>query len=434
MFVLGLNDGKSMATTICIFEDTNYTQLLPLVYFRPVYNLKCGILSLKEKLFRAYPEARVVLHTRSYLADYMRLRNPGLKVNEVPSDQCLFVNGRVIADEDLSKMIPLKLKQDMVYVHGDQIVAARVGSSHLKRIKKSLNGLFSASDFEGLPTTRVHVELVKYPWDLVHRNGVELRKDFESLAGKKSQKRIHGKVDKGAHVLNERNVFLGEGSVVKPGAVIDAEDGPVYIGRNVKIFPQATIVGPASIGDGSLVKIGTQIYGETSIGPLCKVGGEIEESIIHGYSNKQHHGFLGHSYLGAWVNLGAGTTNSDLKNNYGPVRVSLGGEPIDTGLQFVGLTVGDHSKTAINSMFNTGTVIGVSSNIFGDGFPPKYVPSFSWGAAGETFTTYTIDRAIDVARRVMARRNVILAPSEEQLFRRLFELTSDDRRRRGMPN
>ena len=223
------------------------------------------------------------------------------------------------------------------------------------------------------------------------------------------------------------------GAFIVSGAVLDASDGPIYIGRKVRIFPQSTIIGPVCVWDASWIKVGAQIYENTTIGPVCKVGGEVEESIIHGYSNKQHAGFLGHAYLGTWVNLGAGTNNSDLKNNYGTVKVTLGEKQIDTGLQFVGLTMGDHSKSAINSMFNTGTVVGVCSNIFGFGFPPKYVPSFSWGAAGETFTTYGIEKAIDVARRVMARRSIELTATEATLFRRVFDLTSDERRRRGMP-
>ncbi|MBI3004934.1 MAG: transferase, partial [Ignavibacteriales bacterium] len=217
------------------------------------------------------------------------------------------------------------------------------------------------------------------------------------------------------------------------GVVIDTEDGPVIIGKNVKVFPNATIIGPVFIGDNSWIKVGAQIYENTSIGPVCKVGGEVEETIIHSYSNKQHAGFLGHSYIAPWVNLGADTNNSDLKNNYGNVKVYVNGQQVDTGLQFVGLTMGDHSKAAINSMFNTGTVVGVCSNIFGFGFPPKYVPSFSWGAAGETFTTFSIDKAIEVARRVMARRKIELTATEEKLFRKIFELTSDDRKKRGMP-
>jgi UDP-N-acetylglucosamine diphosphorylase/glucosamine-1-phosphate N-acetyltransferase len=240
-------------------------------------------------------------------------------------------------------------------------------------------------------------------------------------------------VSKGVHLLGRSDIYIGEGARVSPGVVLDAEEGPIYIGKQARVFPQATIIGPVSVGEKSWIKVGAQIYEHTSIGPLSKVGGEVEGTIIHGYSNKQHGGFLGHAYVGAWVNLGADTNNSDLKNNYGNVRVTMGDKQIDTGMQFVGLTMGDHSKSAINSMFNTGTVVGASSNIFGSGFPPKYVPSFSWGAAGETFTTFSVDKAIEVAKRVMSRRGITLGAVEDGLFRTIFELTSDERRRRGMP-
>lgn len=424
-----------MSTNICIFEDIYYARLLPLVFFRPVYNLRCGITSLKEKIIRTYPKAQVSLHCRPYLADYMRLRNPGVKVNDLVGESCLFINGRLIADPSIAKNIPLEVKQDVVYVNGDQVIAAHVSGVNLKKMKKKLNDLISLSDFDGLDKADIDLECIAYPWDVVRHNGAQIRHDFEwatKVNGRK--KRIKGRVCEGVHLLDEENLFIDEGAVVKPGVVLDAEEGPIYIGKNVRIFPQATIIGPAYIGDGSWIKVGSAIYENTSIGPVCKVGGEVEDSIIHGFSNKQHAGFLGHSYIGTWVNLGADTNNSDLKNNYGSVKVAMGGELIDTGLQFVGLTMGDHSKSAINSMFNTGTIVGVSSNIFGSGFPPKNVPSFSWGAAGETLTTYNVDRAIDVARRVMARRKIELTATEEKLFRKIFDLTSEERRRRGMPS
>ena len=419
-----------MTETICIFEDAAYTRLLPLVYIRPVYNLRCGILSLKEKIFHAYPGAKFALHCRPYLADHMQLRNPGVPVNDVPDEGCLFLNGRIVAGSELVKQIPWKEGREAVYMQGDDLVAARVSGKRLKRIRSGMRSLLSPEQFEGLPRVKVEVPMISYPWDVIHRNGVELASDVVLLARKRRRTLV---VPKGVHIVNKGNVHVGVGTKIYPGAVLVAEDGPISIGRNVRILPQATIFGPAYIGDGSIVKTGAQIHGSTSIGPVCKVGGEIEHSVIHGFSNKQHHGFLGHSYIGAWVNMGAGTTNSDLKSNYGSVRVSLGGEPVETGQQFIGLIFGDHSKTAINSMLNAGTVVGVSSNIFGDGFPPKYVPSFSWGAAGETFTTFGIDRAIEVARRVMARRNVRLTTFEEKLFQKLFELTSDERQKRGMP-
>ncbi|MEW5800081.1 MAG: GlmU family protein [Bacteroidota bacterium] len=422
-----------MAPQICLFEDTHHSDLFPLVYFRPTFNLRCGILSLKEKVQYIYPKAEIALHCRSYLADYMRLRNPGLSVNILSGESVLFINGRTVVDEQFAKQIPLQGHNNVVYVNEGRIVAARVGGRHLKQLKNHLNNTLSLSDFDGLKVVKVDATTISYPWELIKHNGEQLRADFKLLTKKQSAKKKKYEKYPGVYLLNEKNIFIDSGTVIKPGVVIDAEEGPVYIGKNVTIMPFSNIVGPAYIGDHSIVKAGAKIYHDTSIGPVCKVGGEIEASILHSYSNKQHDGFLGHSYLGAWVNCGAGTVTSDLKNNYGSVKVYVNGEPIDSGMQFVGVTIGDHSKTAINSTFNTGTVIGVSSNIFGTGFPPKYVPSFSWGAAGETFTTYNADKAINVARKVMIRRNIVLTDSEEILFRTIFDLTSNERRKRGMP-
>ena len=421
-----------MATQICLFEDESYARLLPLVYFRPVFNLRCGILSLKEKVQHAYPDTAVTLHCRSYLADYMRLRNPTLTVNHITADIVLFINGRSIVDAQFAKDVPVN-GRDMLYLDGATIVAARVSGKKLADLKQRMNGLFAPQDFDGLPVQQVTANVVNFPWDLIKHNGAQLRNDYATLTRGAAMESSAYTLYPGVHLLNEKEIFISPGTVIKPGVVIDAEDGPVFIGRNVVIQPFSTIMGPAWIGDNSVIKSGAKIYHNTSIGPVCKVGGEIEETIIHSYSNKQHDGFIGHSYLGAWVNCGAGTVTSDLKNNYGPVKVYVNGEPVDSGMQFVGVTIGDHSKTAINSTFNTGTVIGVSSNVFGTGFPPKYVPSFSWGAAGETFTTYNLDKAVDVAAKVMIRRGITLTEAEKELFTTLFGLTGAERRKRGMP-
>jgi UDP-N-acetylglucosamine diphosphorylase/glucosamine-1-phosphate N-acetyltransferase len=419
-----------MAACICIFEDALVERLFPLVYFRPAYDLRCGINTLREKIVRAYPKSVVTLHTRPYLADFVRLRNPKFHVNEIPADECLFVNGRVVADQSLSKKIPLGTKNDVAYTHEGVLVAANVGGTRLEKLRNSLADGIPESLFAELPRVEVDVKIASYPWDLVHMNGQELILDFKALTVKK--KKSKRRKSEGPHLLGKQGIFIADSAVIKPGVVLDAEKGPIYIGNNVTILPFTTIVGPAYIGEGSIVKANSTIYENTSIGPVCKVGGEIEGSIIHGYSNKQHSGFLGHSYVGAWVNLGAGTNNSDLKNNYGTVKVHNASEEIDTGLQFVGLTMGDHSKSAINSMFNTGTIVGVSSNIANSGFPPKYVPSFSWLASGGALATYKVDRAIEVARKVMARRNVELTSMEEAMFRKVFEMTTEDRRKRGM--
>jgi UDP-N-acetylglucosamine diphosphorylase/glucosamine-1-phosphate N-acetyltransferase len=422
---------KQMPTQICIFEDNYYSRLLPLLYFRPVYDLKCGIFSLREKIQRWYRDVPVTLHCRPYLADSLRVQNPKVSVNEFSSKEYLFINGRVIADEKFVKSIPVKGDANAVYIYGEHVVAARVSGEKLTRWNDSMPEVFSMSDFDGMARKEVDVKMVNYPWELVNNNGAQLRADWVVMSKAIKEKKVKRKLSAGVHLINKEDIFVGEGSVVKPGVVIDAEGGPVYIGKNVTVLPQTTIIGPVYIGDGSIVKAGAKIYEDTTIGPMCKIGGEVEASIIHGYSNKQHDGFLGHSYLGEWVNLGAGTTNSDLKNNYGPVKVIINGELIDSGSQFVGVTIGDHTKTAINSVFNTGTVVGAACNIFGRGVPPRFVPSFSWGASGETFTTYDLARAIEAARRVMSRREITLSDTEAALFKKVFELTSEERHQRG---
>lgn len=420
-----------MVDRICLFEGIYYQRLLPLVYFRPQYDLRCGILTLREKVEMYYPDIPISLHVRSYLKDLLKEQNPDKEINEVSGKHCLFINGRVVVDEKFRQQVDLNA-EDTLYVKEDTIVAAVVSGSKLEELKERLGDLYTLSDFNDLVKQDIDANIVSYPWDLVQINGEEIEKDFNALMAKNDGEMIKGKVYEGAHLINKENIFIDEGAKVKPGVVIDAEEGPVYIGKKATIFPNATIEGPCFVGDSSKIKIGAKIYEGTSIGEVCKVGGEVEESIIHSYSNKQHDGFLGHAYLGQWVNLGADTNNSDLKNNYGSVKVFINGEQIDSGSMFVGLTMGDHSKCGINTMFNTGTVVGVCGNIFGSGFPRKYLPSFSWGGA-EAITTYDLEQCISVAKKVMGRRDIELTETLNRLFRKVFDLTKDERKKLGMP-
>ena len=422
-----------MVDTICIFEERNYSNLLPLVYFRPVYDLRCGILTLREKIEKRFPDLPITLHSRAYLSDLLKQNNPGLNVNKINDDvkSCLFINGRVIVDERFVENIKLD-GDDVLYVDGDTIIAARVSGTNLTELKKSMNDIFTISDFFGLKKEDVHINYATYPWDLVNNNGDQIKSDFELLVNRNDEM-IKGKVYDGVFMVEKDNIFIDEDATVKPGVVLDAEEGPIYIGKGAKIFPNAVIEGPCYIGDKSAIKVGAKIYENTSIGPVCKVGGEVEESIIHSCSNKQHDGFLGHAYLGSWVNLGADTNNSDLKNNYGIVKVIINDEQIDSGSMFVGLTMGDHSKSSINTMFNTGTVVGVSTNIFGTGFPNKYVPSFGWGGS-DSMTTYKVEKSMEVAKRVTGRRKIDFTNVDEKLFRKVYDLTKDERAKRGMPN
>jgi UDP-N-acetylglucosamine diphosphorylase / glucose-1-phosphate thymidylyltransferase / UDP-N-acetylgalactosamine diphosphorylase / glucosamine-1-phosphate N-acetyltransferase / galactosamine-1-phosphate N-acetyltransferase len=426
-----------MADSVCIFEDEGAGRFLPLTYVRPVYDLRCGMTTLQEKIFRAYPRAVRSLHCRSSLAGVVRERMAPTTVNQPPGSRCLFLNGRVIAGNDLARKMPLG-GSDRIYLSQDgTLIAARVTPtadtrSLLSNLWDRLTGghPITASDFPLLPSEQVDVRLVTYPWDLVNANGRQISEDFAVLLKEKKikGKKVRGKVYAGARLLNRKDIIIGEGSKVKPGAVLDAENGPIVLGRNVTIYPNAVIEGPAFVGDGSLIKIGAKIYESTSIGEVCKVGGEVEASILHSYSNKQHDGFLGHSYLGMWVNLGADTNNSDLKNNYSAVKVTINGRSVDSGSQFVGLIMGDHSKSGINTMFNTGTVVGVGCNVYGGGFPPKDIPSFCWGGS-DGLVTYELDKCLDVARKVMARRKVELSPTEERLLREVFESTKAERER-----
>jgi UDP-N-acetylglucosamine diphosphorylase/glucosamine-1-phosphate N-acetyltransferase len=420
-----------MIDSICIFEGIYYTRLLPLVYFRPQYDLRCGILTLREKTLLHYPDIPITLHCRSYLADMVQQQNPKLLVNEIKGKTCLFINGRVIVDRSFKEQVALS-GVDTLYVKGDSIIAAKVSGSKLDELKRGLKDLYTLSDFNDLFKKEIDAKIINYPWDLISYNGSQIRSDFEYLTEKQKKSMHKGKIYEGAHLINPANIYIDEEAKIKPGAVLDAETGPIYIGKSAVVYPNAVIEGPVFVGENSHIKIGAKIYEDTSIGEVCKVGGEVESSIIHSYSNKQHDGFLGHSYLGMWVNLGADTNNSDLKNNYGSVKVINNDEQIDSGSQFVGLTMGDHSKTSINTMFNTGTVVGVSTNIYGAGFPVKYVPSFSWGGA-ESLTTYDLERSLEVAKRVMVRRKINLTDIDEKLFRKIFDLTKEERRKRGMP-
>ena len=413
--------------TVVLFEDPGYRRLLPLVHFRPVYDLRCGIRTLAQKIRKFYHGEEFVLFCREELSDVVKSQNAGTAVNVPPSTPCLLINGRTIFTKTLFSKIPSEGPEE-VFLSGNEIVAARIDAGRLRKHMEGRAVLPEPSWFVDFPKSDVEARVVVYPWDLVRFNGEEIKADFKALVGRG---RIEGRVYQGAVLVQKKDIFVGKGAKVKPGVVLDAENGPIFIGRDAVVLPNAVIEGPAFVGEGSWIKIGAKIYENTSIGEMCKVGGEVEASIVHSHSNKQHDGFLGHSYLGQWVNIGADTNNSDLKNNYGSVKVVIDNETVDSGSMFVGLTMGDHSKSGINTMFNTGTVVGVGCNVFGSDFPPKTIPSFSWGGTA-SLVTYDVDKCIEVARRVMARRKVEMTGADEALFRRIFEATAPERGRWGV--
>lgn len=410
---------------ICIFEDEKYVNFYPLVYARPVYDLVCGIKSLSEKISREFPGEKITLHCRKYLEDTVKLQNPDLDVNLINDDPCLFINGRVIVETNLGEMLNPQRLDDCVLKNGNNLIAIKLSGSNLLKIKNNVPDTFNSESFMELPSENVQVKTYNYLWDLIGKNGSEIINDIDSMK-KENYEFVDPNMIKGINIINKEEINICKSAAIKPGVVIDASNGPVYIDENAIIYPNAVIEGPVYIGESAKIKAGASIYENVSIGKICKIGGEVEDSVFLPYSNKQHAGFIGHSYLGSWVNLGADSNCSDLKNNYSTVKVQLNGKVIDTGIQFLGIVMGDHSKTAINTMFNTGTVVGFSCNIFGAGFPDKYIPSFSWGGL-ESLNTYELNKSIATAKIVMKRRDEEFLPANEKLFENIFKLTSEER-------
>lgn len=397
-----------------LFEDEHYLNLLPLVYLRPVWELRCGARMLQEKL-PAELSRELRFLARDYLAkDHLPTGSSAL---ELPEDEAvLLLNGRwLLQPEDVARLKELGVNDALV--NGDSLLACRARAAELQKYHRR-----GVLDSVALRRERQPVDhparIVNYLWDAIAWNGEEMVRDYREIA---PAGQIASEIPPGVHLLNRTEITVGKNVRLKPGVVIDAENGPVWIDDRVTVMANAVLEGPLFVGAGSTIKIGAKIYENTTIGPVCKIGGEVEGVIVQGYANKQHDGFLGHAYLGAWVNLGADTNNSDLKNNYGLIKAFVNGRPVDTGQRFLGLMMGDHSKSAINTMFNTGTIVGVNSNIFGAGFPQKFVPSFSWGGS-EQMSAYEYDKALEVARIVTARRKIDFSEGHARIFRAVWEL------------
>lgn len=415
---------------ICLFEDKYFYNFEPLIFSRPVYELLCSTFTLSQKILNYLESSKYSLHCRAYLQKITEWRNPGISVNHFSEEDTLFVNGRIIADENTRSSLKVTDGKRKVFVSDNQLVAVFVPRSEIKNLIPLQNDLFELSFFNDYEVINVNISLVNYIWDLITINSEEIKKDFNYRISTHSKFNYLSEIPAYVNLINEDKIFIEENVNIKPGVVLDASEGPIYIEKNSVIQSNAVIEGPCFIGESSIIKSLTSIYPGTSVGKVCKVGGEIDQSIIMPYSNKQHNGYLGNSYLGSWVNIGAGTNNSTLKNNYSKIKVQLKDREIDTGLRFLGLMAGDHSKCAINTMFNTGTILGFASNIFGSGFPDKYIPSFVWGGA-DGFQVYDVKKGIETARTMTSRRNVDFLDEDEKLFEEIFNMTKPDRDKKG---
>jgi UDP-N-acetylglucosamine diphosphorylase/glucosamine-1-phosphate N-acetyltransferase len=390
-----------------VFEDAGWRSLAPLTYWRATFDLRCGADSLLDKI-EGVTGARASLVVRPELAPVLAERQTR-PVNAGGRNDLLLINGRVLlrAGLGLAPRSAIWAGETLVAAHITADLAGSMTADVLldpARTRQALGGLASTV------VTADAYSVIEQPWQLVELNASELRQQMAGGGGRNT-----GRIDPRAVLINEGEVRVGNDAMVKAGVVLDAENGPIRIDQGAVISHNAVLQGPCFVGTHAVVQPNSVIREATSIGPWCKVGGELEGTILHGYSNKQHYGFLGHSYVGEWVNLGAGTVNSDLKNTYGTVRVPINGQPVETGRMFVGAFVGDHAKTGINVALPTGCVIGFAANVLTSRQPPRFVPSFAWLTDAEE-GTYDPLRALAVARKVMARRQVTMSPAEEQLF------------------
>jgi len=384
-----------------LFDDSRWESLLPLTFTKPVSYLRTGILTFKERWEKSLKH-KVSCLSKDYLAE---------KFPVCTEDVNLLINSGVFPESGLMKEIK-KLRINEVLISDNVVLAAVLEKRDILKL--------SRSNLDGLTIKNTSPVLqIRNTWDLFKINGDAIKFDYKLL----TRARKSEKISKTNRLVNAKNIFIEKGAKVE-FAVINAEAGPVYIGKEAEIMEGSLIRGPFALCEHAVVKMGAKIYGPTTIGPHSKVGGEINNSVISAYSNKAHDGFLGNSVLGEWCNLGADTNNSNLKNNYAEVKLwSYESERFEkTGLQFCGLIMGDHSKCGINTMFNTGTVVGICSNLFGDGFMRNFIPSFSWGGASG-FTVFTLPKVFEVASIVMARREINLDEADKKIIAQVFDAT-----------
>ena len=385
-----------------LFDGPARKKLLPFTFTRPVADVRIGILTIREK-WEKYLGSTTTTITEDYLSQ---------KWPMVEMEENIMINGSYLPSPELVEQI-INLKPQQAIFDGENLVAFFSLEDEEVDLEKVEKILVHCAPFK-----------IENTWDIFSKNGEALNEDFELITRDKKSCPIPAS----NNVINPDHIFIEEGARVE-FATLNASAGPIYIAANSEVMEGSLIRGPFSLGEYSVVKMGSKLYGPTTVGPFSKVGGEVTNSVIFAYSNKGHEGYLGNSVLGEWCNLGADTNNSNLKNNYAEVRLwDYETESFArTGLQFCGLMMGDHSKCGINTMFNTGTVVGVSANIFGSGYPRNFIPSFSWGGSAG-MTTFNTAKAFEVAEMVLGRRNIKFSDEEKAILEHVFEETKKWRR------
>ncbi len=404
-----------------LFDDATRNDLLPLTFVRPVADIRIGILTIREKWERMLGTTTSTLTER-----YLSAKYPMVK-----GENNILINGSVLPNTELIKAIQA-LKPDETLTAGDYIIAMHVIEKDLEDVESIESSKVEEVEKGEAPgVTEIECKAahskINFAYDIFTMNAEAIAADYKLLTGKRKSQKISDT----NRVLGAANIFVEQG-VVMEFVSINATRGPVYIGKNAEIMEGAMLRGPLAIGEGATIKMGAKIYGPTTIGPGCKVGGEVNNVVFFANSNKAHDGFIGNSVIAEWCNIGADTNNSNLKNTYDDVKLWSYPEEkfMPTGLQFCGLVMGDHSKCGINTMFNTGTVIGVFANIFGHGYQRNFIPSFSWGSSTSGYTTYDIKKALDVAKYVMSRRSKELDEKETEILKTVHQLTFTYRKKR----
>lgn len=393
---------------ISFFEDTYSSQLKPLTLTRPVWDLRIGILTILEKWDHSLKPDLISWKTDSYLEEVF---NPP-SLNE--KDPCLYINSRFLPSKKLIDKIEALKTGEALTVNDDLV--AFLANKPIKNFGTEYSDISRKTELE------FETPCLKYLWDLLNLNSDEIESDIRLLELTPSKlKNIAPN-----NIVNPEKIFKDDSAVLEPGVILMADKGPIYIGKNCVIEAGAIIKGPVAICDNATVKMRARVYDASTIGPHCKVGGEVSNSVFHSYSNKAHDGFAGNSLFGQWCNLGADSNTSNLKNNYDLVKIKdwETKRPYEDGVQFFGTVMGDHSKTSINTMLNTGTVCGVSSNIFQPGFPPKYIRSFTW-LDGMRNPRFRLDKALEAMQMMMKRRKIELSPAYQKMMKHLFEIRED---------
>lgn len=399
-----------------IFDDDKRDAFYPLTFTRLVGDLRCGILKLRQRLEATFGVEETVAWIDPTLVPLYRERHPDWKLNRPCAPKTLLVNSRLKPDANTISAAKKLKPGECILCEGD--IAALVTLAKLSDLPDA-----SALAARGYTIKRRKDCLYRNLSDLIHDNERLIRQDFERYFYTKDS---FFETEPGVTVLNPYQVWIGESVILKPGVVLDASEGPIVVDEGTLVMPNAVITGPAYIGKNSTIKVGAKIYGGSSIGPVCKVGGEVEGSIFQAYSNKQHDGFLGHSYIGEWVNIGADTNNSDLKNTYTEVEFYSYRErrKISSGSIFLGTLIGDHTKLGIATSINTGTVIGCGCNLWGSTLIADYVPSFSWGTA-DALKPYRLPAFNATVSVVKQRRKLSLSQAETELFKHIKDVETN---------